>query len=412
MSIIFQYRALLVARVVWAIIFTVILSSAVRADDTGEFEDEYWVLPNFMVGDNTTLTTEQSDQFELITAQILRRLEEKEFKVKRCVRIVGHASTWKDTPEDKYCPRSVARGKAAAEHLQKFLSAPEGYFSGKKIRSKIVSEDTVGLGETGICDGAAQTAVCNPLDGTDVTIVYGGRANHEPLFNNMPTSISKEAQANRANNRRVEITLPVVPISWCERHKPLGKRLSRITLKGESREQIRKLEGIRRTLRSHYLCDEDSLERVKLFNFNDEEFNEFEGKPIIRFFSQDLYEAFENHEIAVALDDKGKVIPLGNTDPKIAKMVIRKCKNIRGKRLESCLKWIKSRIDGHLQILENEISDFNLESSGTPWLRRKTLECKIARRILKQEHKGMRTPYAGYKAELKKLRGWCFKADD
>ena len=396
------------AQLVLVIVLSVLYSNAAIADNETEFEDEILVLSNFNIGSDAKLTAKQKEQFELISTQILQRLEAKDFKVNRCVRIVGHASTWKGTSEDKYCPRSVARAKSAAEHLQRFLGAPEGYFSAKKITSKIVSENRVGLGDIESCDGAAQTAVCNPVDGADVTIVYGGRADHEPKVDNMSTNPSPKAQANRALNRRAEITLPVVPASWCERHKPLGTRLSRVQFKG-GKERVRKLIGIQQALKHHYWCSEGSLKRAKLFNYKIDEYNEFEAKPVVRFFSQDLYEAFENYELDVSLNSKGKVIPVGKKNPKIAKMVRRKCENIKGKRMKSCITWIKSRIDKHIAILEKEIGDFSLEGGGMPWQRRKMQECKIARKILKQEGRGTWTLYSGYKKELKRLRGWCVK---
>ena len=111
--------------------FLCAFASHAFAQDPGEAEDEFWILPNFVKGNNATLTDEQRTIFNDMSVSILRHLEEDEIKAKRCVRIIGHASTWTGITDEVYCQRSISRAKEAAGHLKDFLEHPEGYFSPK-----------------------------------------------------------------------------------------------------------------------------------------------------------------------------------------------------------------------------------------------------------------------------------------
>jgi hypothetical protein len=118
---------------------------------------------------------------------------------KKCLRIVGHAATWRDISEETYCKLSTERAKSAAAFLKAVFE------SGSSRTVAHLTEDQAGLGRTNACTGSEKTT-CEPDPNADVTIVWGGRSDKEPVADNMVDSTSLQAQDNRARNRRVEIT--------------------------------------------------------------------------------------------------------------------------------------------------------------------------------------------------------------
>jgi len=177
------------------LLFTSVL--ALSALTTDVHSSEMWILYDFTAHE-TDLEREHQVELDEAAGEIDARFGGK--RALRCVRLIGHAATWRGISQDEYCRRSVERAKSAADHLAKRLAA-----LGRT--AKIVREEDVGLGDTKTCIGKAEDeAVCKPIKGVDVTLVVGGRADKDGLKDNLTDRTDREARHNRAINRRVELT--------------------------------------------------------------------------------------------------------------------------------------------------------------------------------------------------------------
>ncbi len=192
-----------------------VASGLARAEQSQGAEPFHYVLEAFPVS-QTDLTEDQEDLLTLAADELDTLISAGK---KKCLRVVGHAATWRDISEETYCKRSTERAKSAAAFLKALFE------SGSSRSVAHLTEDQVGLGRTNACTGSAKTT-CEPDPNADVTIVWGGRSDKEPQVDNMVDSTSQEAQDNRARNRRIEITFldppddVVPPPRSC---KPLSK---------------------------------------------------------------------------------------------------------------------------------------------------------------------------------------------
>jgi len=150
-----------------------------------------WILRNFPAH-RTELTRDHRRQMSKISSIIADSLDRSD--PIRCIRLVGHAATWRGISKDEYERRALVRAKTAAELLSDRLE-----MSG--ISPKIFARDEL--------DDIEE--FCEPVDGVDVTLIIEGRGDNCPLLPNLVKRTDAEARRNRAQNRRVSVY--AVPIS-------------------------------------------------------------------------------------------------------------------------------------------------------------------------------------------------------
>lgn len=105
-----------------------------------------------------------------------------------CLRLIGHASSFRNITGDEYDRRAMVRGQTVAEMLTSTFET-HGLTAFTVDRNDIDNDD----------------AFCGEVLGSDVTLIFDGRGNACPLVDNMVTSSNSTARANRAVNRRVSI---------------------------------------------------------------------------------------------------------------------------------------------------------------------------------------------------------------
>ncbi len=143
----------------------------------------------------------------------------------RAVTFVGHSSTWRNVKTEDYAYRAMARAYAAAGAVKRALEAGglRVTISGERLLDK-------------------------PVKDADVALFVGSRANREPLVDNLVHRTDRTARANRARNRRVEVTLyavrskrkgktanVLVTESYKERLRPFVGRAAKATFDAERR---------------------------------------------------------------------------------------------------------------------------------------------------------------------------------
>lgn len=105
----------------------------------------------------------------------------------RCVALVGHAATWRNMATEDYFRNAMARAYRVAAALSEQLAA---------------------LGLTARVTGMRQDSVtCAAAKDADVTVLVGSQGNTRPVVPNLVSRSDGAARANRAVNRRVDVTL-------------------------------------------------------------------------------------------------------------------------------------------------------------------------------------------------------------
>lgn len=128
----------------------------------------------------------------------------------RCVRLVGHAATWRDMKTEDYFKNAMARAYSVAKELSAQLQA-------QGISAKTLSEDALQIGSNG--------RRCKPQKGVAVALYVGSRGNKRPVVPNLIKRSDKAARANRAENRRVDVSLfTAIPRKRKKRTVPIYKR--------------------------------------------------------------------------------------------------------------------------------------------------------------------------------------------
>jgi hypothetical protein len=129
----------------------------------------------------------------------------------RCVRLTGHAATWRGMTKDEYSRLARTRAVTAAEELSAQLET-----TGLVTKLFYPADDLDLPGERG----------CRPVSGVNVALFVDDKADDEPLRPNMIERTDSEARANRAYNRRVHIALQrsvVLPRPTRKQSQPVPK---------------------------------------------------------------------------------------------------------------------------------------------------------------------------------------------
>lgn len=143
-----------------------------------------WTLKDFPAH-RTDLTSKHLNQISNISTEIADSLDRR--KPIRCIRLIGHAATWRKISEDEYDRRAQVRAETAAELLS-------GSLETFGVTPKIFARDEFD-----------DEAFCEPVDGVDVTLIFDGRGDDCPLLPNLVSRTDTEARSNRAENRRVAL---------------------------------------------------------------------------------------------------------------------------------------------------------------------------------------------------------------
>ncbi len=138
---------------------------------------------------DTTLTSAHRRAVAAIAAEISSG---RKTRPVRCVRLVGHAATWRGISPKTYLARSRARAESVALALMAELTA-----RGLKVRRAAETPETT----------LARLYACSPIRGADLTIRVGFLGDSVPLVPNQVTRGDATARANRARNRRVDVYL-------------------------------------------------------------------------------------------------------------------------------------------------------------------------------------------------------------
>lgn len=144
-----------------------------------------WTINDFPAHQTDT-TSDQRRRIGKI-AQIVVDSQDKPDPIV-CLRLVGHASSFRGISADEYDRRGMVRGETIAEMLSTTL-ATSGLTSFTVNRADMDNDD----------------AFCGEVLGSDVTLIFDGRGNACPLVDNMVNSSSSTARSNRAINRRVTL---------------------------------------------------------------------------------------------------------------------------------------------------------------------------------------------------------------
>ncbi|SIT12211.1 hypothetical protein SAMN05421759_1182 [Roseivivax lentus] len=144
-----------------------------------------WTINDFPAHQTDT-TVEQRSQI----GEIARRIADSHSDAQPiiCLRLVGHASSFRNISANEYDRRAETRGETIAEMLAASLET-HGLTSFTVHRDEIDNDD----------------AFCGEVLGSDVTLIFDGKGNSCPLVDNMVNSSNATARANRAINRRVSI---------------------------------------------------------------------------------------------------------------------------------------------------------------------------------------------------------------
>lgn len=144
-----------------------------------------WTINDFPAH-QTESTPEQRDMVGDIARIVANSRDDPDPIV--CLRLIGHASSFRNISADEYDRRAEIRGETIAEMLTAALET-HGLRAFTVHRDEIDNDD----------------AFCGEVLGSDVTLIFDGRGNGCPLVSNMVNSSSSTARANRAINRRVTI---------------------------------------------------------------------------------------------------------------------------------------------------------------------------------------------------------------
>ncbi|MCK0168833.1 hypothetical protein MWU52_14835 [Jannaschia sp. S6380] len=144
-----------------------------------------WTINDFPAHQTDT-TTAQRDALGDIARHVADSQDDADPLV--CLRLIGHASSFRGIGADEYDRRAMVRGETVAEMLTATLET-HGLTSFTVARGDIDNDD----------------AFCGEVLGSDITLIFDGRGNACPLVDNMVNSSSGTARANRAVNRRVSI---------------------------------------------------------------------------------------------------------------------------------------------------------------------------------------------------------------
>ncbi len=135
----------------------------------------------------------------------------------RCVRLVGHAATWRNMKTEDYFRNAMARAYAVAQELTRQLQ-------GKGMTAKTLSESLLKTGSDG--------RRCKPPKGVAVALYVGSRGNKRPVVSNLIARTDKAARANRATNRRVDVALFTAPVTPPK--SPIKKKTFYIYKRGDT----------------------------------------------------------------------------------------------------------------------------------------------------------------------------------
>ena len=149
----------------------------------------------------------------------------------RCVKLVGHAATWRNVPTEQYFRNAMARGYTVADELSRVLRE-------LGLSSKVFGETRLRAGPN--------AKRCKPVRGIAVALFVGSRGNTMPVAPNLIERSDRIARASRAKNRRVDVTLfiarrpaisPAPPITPAR-----GRTLTNlpVRLRGDTNEDVRR----------------------------------------------------------------------------------------------------------------------------------------------------------------------------
>jgi len=167
----------------FSLLLFLVLAAPARSEECSEFSPT-WTLKDFPAH-RTDLTADHRRQISEISSVVAGGLGRR--KPIRCIRLIGHAASWRGISEDEYDRRALVRAETAAELLSSSLET----FG---ITPKIF--------EHGELD---DEAFCEPVNGIDVTLIIDGRGDDCPLVSNLVKRSDSEARRNRAQNRRVSV---------------------------------------------------------------------------------------------------------------------------------------------------------------------------------------------------------------
>lgn len=198
-------------------LFAIVLFATVPQPSFAAGSTARWVLHKFPAH-RTELQSFHRSQIGFVTSEIIASFTVPSVATDdrvRCLRIIGHAATWKGISKAEYGRRALARAKGAAEELTDQI----GTF-GLVSKIFLVSDDL----------GLEDSEECEPVSGIDVTVIVGDKANDEPLKPNLVNRTDSEARENRALNRRVEIFVDKVVVP--QPSTPLQKNIPQCNNKG------------------------------------------------------------------------------------------------------------------------------------------------------------------------------------